>query len=178
MILCDTDAFSVEAAWLRSEPEPRLGSQPVLMNQERELIEAPLAEGRGRISDPDGAARRLGVPRTTLEYKIKSPALKKQLNSRTVEDGLSPNVLNTIVQTRNGFLWIGTDVGMNRLNARHLTPILFSRPNVNATRRRQNAGRGPDRDSWIGNGAGLVRITRLALDPFDRLHREIGRPTS
>jgi formate hydrogenlyase transcriptional activator len=77
MILCDTDTFSVEAAWLRSEPEPRLGLQPVLIDQERELIEAALAESRGRISGPDGAARRLGVPRTTLEYKIKSLRINK-----------------------------------------------------------------------------------------------------
>jgi len=47
------------------------------MNQERELIEAALTESRGRISGPDGAARRLGVPRTTLEYKIKSLGIDK-----------------------------------------------------------------------------------------------------
>jgi transcriptional regulator with GAF, ATPase, and Fis domain len=77
MILCDTDTFSAEATWLRSEPEPCLGLQPVLINQERELIEAALAESRGRISGSDGAARRLGVPRTTLEYKIKSLPISK-----------------------------------------------------------------------------------------------------
>jgi formate hydrogenlyase transcriptional activator len=77
MILCDTETFSVESPWLRSEPEPRLNLQPVLINQERELIEAALAESRGRISGPDGAARRLGVPRTTLEYKIKNLRINK-----------------------------------------------------------------------------------------------------
>ena len=77
MILCDTDTFSVEAAWLQLEPEPRHGLQPVLIDQERELIEAALAETGGRISGPDGAARRLGVPRTTLEYKIKSLRINK-----------------------------------------------------------------------------------------------------
>jgi formate hydrogenlyase transcriptional activator len=77
MILCDTDTFSVEAAWLKSELEPRLGLQPVLTNQERGLIEAALAESGGRISGPDGAATRLGVPRTTLEYKIKSLRINK-----------------------------------------------------------------------------------------------------
>jgi formate hydrogenlyase transcriptional activator len=77
MIFCDTDTFSVEAAWLQLEPEPRLGLQPVLINQERELIEAALADSGGRISGPDGAASRLGVPRTTLEYKIKSLRINK-----------------------------------------------------------------------------------------------------
>jgi formate hydrogenlyase transcriptional activator len=77
MILCDSDAFVVEEAWLQPETEPRGGLQPSLINQERELIEAALAETRGRISGPDGAARRLGVPRTTLEYKIKSLRIDK-----------------------------------------------------------------------------------------------------
>jgi formate hydrogenlyase transcriptional activator len=77
MILCDSDTFSVEATWLRSEPEPRLGLQPILVEQEREFIEAALGESRGRISGPDGAARRLGVPRTTLDSKIKSLRINK-----------------------------------------------------------------------------------------------------
>jgi formate hydrogenlyase transcriptional activator len=51
--------------------------QPALIDQERELIEAALAETRGRISGPAGAAIRLGVPRTTLEYKIKSLRINK-----------------------------------------------------------------------------------------------------
>jgi formate hydrogenlyase transcriptional activator len=77
MILCDSDTFSVEEAWLQPEPEPWIGLQPSLINQERELIEAALAETGGRISGPDGAAKRLGVPRTTLEYKIKSLRIDK-----------------------------------------------------------------------------------------------------
>ena len=77
MILCDSDTFFVEEAWLQPEPEPRVDLQPSLINQERELIEAALAETRGRISGPDGAARRLGVPRTTLESKIKSLRIDK-----------------------------------------------------------------------------------------------------
>ncbi len=77
MILCDSDTFFVEEAWLQPEAEPWVGLQPSLINQERELIEAALAETRGRISGPDGAARRLGVPRTTLEYKITNLGIDK-----------------------------------------------------------------------------------------------------
>src|SRR5580692_10974547 len=62
MIFCDSDTFFVEKAWLQPESEPPVGLQP--SNQERELIEAALAETRGRISGPNGAAKRLGVPRT------------------------------------------------------------------------------------------------------------------
>src|SRR6202020_927157 len=44
MILCDSDTFLVEKAWLQPEPDARVGLQPSLNNQERELIEAALAE--------------------------------------------------------------------------------------------------------------------------------------
>ena len=79
MIFRDSDTFFVEQAWLQPEAAPPLpvGLQPSLINQERELIEAALADTGGRISGPDGAAKRLGVPRTTLEYKIKSLRIDK-----------------------------------------------------------------------------------------------------
>jgi formate hydrogenlyase transcriptional activator len=77
MILCDSDTFFVEEAWLRPEAAPGIRLQRSLINRERELIEAALAESRGRVSGPDGAARRLGVPRTTLEYKIKILGIDK-----------------------------------------------------------------------------------------------------
>src|SRR5579862_9290738 len=77
LILCDSDTFFVEEAWLQAEAEPPIGLQPTLINQERELIKAALAETRGRISGPDGAALRLGVSRTTLESKIKSLRIDK-----------------------------------------------------------------------------------------------------
>jgi len=77
MIFCDSDTFSVEQAWLQPEAETWGGLQPSLIKQERGLIEAALAETRGCIAGPDGAARRLGVPRTTLESKIKSLRIDK-----------------------------------------------------------------------------------------------------
>jgi formate hydrogenlyase transcriptional activator len=77
MILCDSDTFFVEEAWLQPEAEPWVGLQSSLINQERGLIEAALAETRGRISGAQGAARRLGIPRTTLESKIKSLRIDK-----------------------------------------------------------------------------------------------------
>jgi formate hydrogenlyase transcriptional activator len=67
----------VETEWLQPEAEPWVGLRPSLFHQERELIETALEETRGRISGPDGAARRLRVPRTTLESKIKSLRIDK-----------------------------------------------------------------------------------------------------
>ncbi len=77
MILCDADTFFVEKAWLHPESEPGLGLRPSLTTRERELIEAALAESHGKVAGPDGTARRLGIPRTTLESKIKSLRINK-----------------------------------------------------------------------------------------------------
>jgi formate hydrogenlyase transcriptional activator len=81
VILCDGETFSIDQTWL--QPETRATSKPplalatALVNQEREIIEAALAESRGRISGPKGAAGRLGMPRTTLESKIKNLRINK-----------------------------------------------------------------------------------------------------
>jgi formate hydrogenlyase transcriptional activator len=77
MILCDTTTFFAEAAWLRPESEGCDDLQLASLNQERELIKAALAKSRGRISGSHGAATRLGVPRTTLESKIKNLRIDK-----------------------------------------------------------------------------------------------------
>jgi formate hydrogenlyase transcriptional activator len=41
-----------------------------LESQEKKIIEAALAESNGRVAGPEGAAIRLGVPRSTLDRKI------------------------------------------------------------------------------------------------------------
>jgi transcriptional regulator with GAF, ATPase, and Fis domain len=41
------------------------------------MIEAALAESKGRVSGPSGAAAKLGMPSSTLESKIKALKIKK-----------------------------------------------------------------------------------------------------
>jgi len=76
VILCDGDTLSIDRAWLQSETGSKatapLTLQASASNQERELIEATLRECKGRVAGPSGAARKLGIPRTTLQSKIKS----------------------------------------------------------------------------------------------------------
>ncbi|MGA7991368.1 MAG: sigma 54-interacting transcriptional regulator [Thermoanaerobaculia bacterium] len=45
--------------------------------EEKEWIESALARSRGRVSGPDGAAAALGIPRSTLESKIRSLHIDK-----------------------------------------------------------------------------------------------------
>ena len=48
-----------------------------LQNYEKELIEATLAESDGKVAGPNGAAAKLGIPRSTLDMKIKRLKIKK-----------------------------------------------------------------------------------------------------
>ena len=81
VILCETENFSVDESWLSWEaiPAPQV-MQPLsrkLVSQEKELIEAALAESKGRVSGTSGAAAKLGIPPSTLESRIRSLKIHK-----------------------------------------------------------------------------------------------------
>jgi len=81
VILSEDDTLAVDEAWLKPEPaqhpaRPRT-LDGALVRQEKEMIEAALAESQGRISGPAGAAARLGLPAQTLESKIKRLKINK-----------------------------------------------------------------------------------------------------
>jgi len=81
VILSSGDTFLIEKAWLASVQPPRqesAGPLPhTLQNQEREMIEAALAECKGKVAGSEGAAAKLGIPRSTLDSKIKQLRIKK-----------------------------------------------------------------------------------------------------
>jgi PAS domain S-box-containing protein len=81
VILCGGDTFWIEKAWLARVQPPRqelAGPLPAaLQNQEKEIIEVALAESKGKVAGPDGAAAKLGIPRSTLDSKIKQLNIKK-----------------------------------------------------------------------------------------------------
>jgi PAS domain S-box-containing protein len=81
VILCGGDTFWIEKAWLARVQSPRqelAGPLPdALQNQEKEIIEAALSESKGKVAGPDGAAAKLGIPRSTLDSKIKQLNIKK-----------------------------------------------------------------------------------------------------
>jgi len=81
IIVCETETFSVDEAWLSREPvRTRPIGQPLseqLVTHEKDMIEAALAEARGRVSGPSGAAAKLGIPPSTLDSKIRSLKISK-----------------------------------------------------------------------------------------------------
>jgi len=82
VILCTGDTFSIDAAWLSSKiVAGQKVSAPLtktLQGYERELIEAALAESNGKVAGPNGAAAKLGIPRSTLDLKIKQLNIRKR----------------------------------------------------------------------------------------------------
>jgi PAS domain S-box-containing protein len=83
VIVCETESFSVDESWLsRRPPVPapssRLEPLRKLPSQEKEIIEAALSECGGRVYGPSGAAAKLGIPRSTLEHKIRSLKINKR----------------------------------------------------------------------------------------------------
>jgi PAS domain S-box-containing protein len=81
VILCETENFLVDESWLPREvvPAPQV-RQPLtqkLVSQEKKIIEAALAESKGRVSGTSGAAAKLGIPPSTLESKIRSLKINK-----------------------------------------------------------------------------------------------------
>ncbi len=83
VILCDGETFAVDESWLRRDPSEVRGREPTapltrtLVDREREIIEAALASSRGRVSGPSGAAAKLGIPRQTLESKLRALKINK-----------------------------------------------------------------------------------------------------
>jgi PAS domain S-box-containing protein len=82
IILCETEIFSIDENWLPQQPALTAESKQVelprrLLMQEKNMIEAALMETRGRVSGSRGAAIKLGIPRSTLESKIRSLKINK-----------------------------------------------------------------------------------------------------
>ena len=85
IILNSAHVFSVDELWLlKSAPPPKAprAEKPPASNveprSEREIIEAALAESRGRVSGASGAAAKLRVPPSTLETRIKTLNIDKR----------------------------------------------------------------------------------------------------
>ena len=87
VILCESETFSIDESWLPWLPEPihiakqnnQLELPRRLEAHEKIMIEEALKASRGRVFGPTGAAAKLGIPRSTLESKIKSLKIDKNL---------------------------------------------------------------------------------------------------
>ena len=86
VVLCEEEIFCVDPSWLapasssRTSPNETTLTIPLvtdLAERERAMIENALREAEGLISGPAGAAAKLGVPRQTLESKIRKLGINR-----------------------------------------------------------------------------------------------------
>jgi PAS domain S-box-containing protein len=82
VIVCDTENFSVDESWLSRGPVPTQSVDQALPEklaiEEKAIIETALAQTRGQVAGPYGAAAKLGMPASTLESKIKTLKISKR----------------------------------------------------------------------------------------------------
>jgi transcriptional regulator with GAF, ATPase, and Fis domain len=83
VIVSESPTFSVDESWLSRRPSdidpdlhPSVFSRPSA-EDEKATIEAALRECGGRVYGPSGAAAKLGIPRSTLESKVRSLKINK-----------------------------------------------------------------------------------------------------
>jgi DNA-binding NtrC family response regulator len=72
----------VDESWLSREiaaivPRSEFELSERISAQEKQMIETALRECGGKVFGPSGAAARLGIPRSTLESKIRSHKINK-----------------------------------------------------------------------------------------------------
>jgi formate hydrogenlyase transcriptional activator len=81
VILSEGETFVVDEAWLtRVTPKLAATSVPLvadLVEHEREMLEAALRESKGVVGGSTGAAVKLGIPRQTLESKIRKLGINR-----------------------------------------------------------------------------------------------------
>jgi formate hydrogenlyase transcriptional activator len=86
VVLCEGETFCVDPSWLApasstpTSPNPTPQTLPLvadLAERERAMIENALREAEGLISGPSGAAAKLGIPRQTLESKIRKLGINR-----------------------------------------------------------------------------------------------------
>ena len=77
MILSPGPGLKVPLAELELTAEPTTSTSANLHDAERNHILRVLREAKGMISGPTGAAKRLGLKRTTLNSKLKKLGIKR-----------------------------------------------------------------------------------------------------
>ncbi|HWX29758.1 MAG TPA: sigma 54-interacting transcriptional regulator [Steroidobacteraceae bacterium] len=80
VVVCDSDEFTVDESWLSARVTVK-GPHVLpstLAAHEKALIEGALRASGGRVFGPAGAAARLGIPRSTLESRIRALKINKR----------------------------------------------------------------------------------------------------
>jgi len=75
-----------------------------------------------------------------------------------IEDGLPSNVIPAIVQTRDGYLWLGTEGGLVRFDGVRFTVFNPESTETIKSYSVESLCEGQDGSLWIGTAGGLIRL--------------------
>lgn len=84
----------------------------------------------------------------------------------TVENGLPDNVVNAIVESKNGLLWVGTSSGLASFDGREFHPMILQAGGSPAQGSIHSMVESLNGDLWVGTDVGVVRIPKAALNQF------------
>ncbi|MEN2256878.1 two-component regulator propeller domain-containing protein [Paraclostridium benzoelyticum] len=78
----------------------------------------------------------------------------------TIEDGLSQSSINTLYQDTNGYMWIGTNDGLNRYNGYDFKVYSYNDKNKNSISNNFiiDVTKDNNRNIWVGTANGLSKI--------------------
>jgi len=104
-----------------------------------------------------------------------APGVHLRFEHLTIDDGLSQNAGLALLQDRQGYIWIGTQDGLNRYDGYHITQYKHDPENPNSLSQNSVISLLEDADGylWVGTwGGGLNRLdpqtgvfTRYLFDP-------------
>jgi signal transduction histidine kinase/ligand-binding sensor domain-containing protein len=103
-----------------------------------------------------------GPPWTGSPGPLQAPAAR--FEHLTIVDGLSNNIVETILQDRYGFLWVGTDDGLNRYDGYEFTVFRHDQADAASLADSAVTVLYEDRagELWVGTLAGLDRFDRAS----------------
>jgi ligand-binding sensor domain-containing protein/signal transduction histidine kinase/DNA-binding response OmpR family regulator len=103
-----------------------------------------------------------------LLFKIGLFAQEIEFKHLTVDNGLSNNKVNCVLQDRSGFIWIGTEDGLNRFDGYEIKIFRHQPENNNSISDNTIWALFEDKDSslWIGTKSGEINYYNPKTDKF------------
>jgi signal transduction histidine kinase/ligand-binding sensor domain-containing protein len=123
----------------------------------------PAWNTRARLA---ATARSIGIEVST--NMVTAPARSWLHRRFTTEDGLPGNAVKAILQTRNGYLWAGTEEGLARFDGRQFRTFTADNTAALKTLGQMVWSLSEDSDGtiWVGVFGGLLRIRDLEFTAF------------
>jgi PAS domain S-box-containing protein len=122
------------------ETEVRVGSMGILFDNDGALWITSVGDGLRRAPAPE-----------LLKGWIKE--FSTAVESFTARDGLSDDVVRTVLQDREGSIWVGTNNGLDRFRKTNLVPVVLPFKTLYAVLAPGNAG-----DAWVEDLTSMVRV--------------------